>query len=200
MSGGEQQMLAIARGLMAEPRLIILDEPSLGLMPIVTQEVFRLIEAVNKSGIGVLLVEQNLHQSLRIAHRGYVLEKGSVVLAGTGKELLADAYVQRAFLGAGSARRRRAFRGRPRSPCGSSPPRAAAPSAIRRPASSTSIRSETSMTDGMSCSTSTTVTPLPRIWRNTSIIAAVSVGLRPAHGSSASSRSARVAMARATSR
>ena len=88
MSGGEQQMLAIARGLMAEPRLIILDEPSLGLMPIVTQEVFRLIEAVNKSGIGVLLVEQNLHQSLRIAHRGYVLEKGAVVLAGTGKELL----------------------------------------------------------------------------------------------------------------
>ena len=99
MSGGEQQMLAIARGLMAEPKLIILDEPSLGLMPIVTQEVFRLIEAVNKSGISVLLVEQNLHQSLRIAHRGYVLEKGSVVLAGTGKELLADSYVQRAFLG-----------------------------------------------------------------------------------------------------
>jgi branched-chain amino acid transport system ATP-binding protein len=99
MSGGEQQMLAIARGLMAEPRLIILDEPSLGLMPIVTQEVFKLIEAVNKSGIGVLLVEQNLHQALRIAHRGYVLEKGSVVLAGTGKELLADAYVRRAFLG-----------------------------------------------------------------------------------------------------
>ena len=99
MSGGEQQMLAIARGLMAEPRLIILDEPSLGLMPIVTQEVFKLIEAVNKSGLGVLLVEQNLHQALRIAHRGYVLEKGSVVLAGTGKELLADDYVRRAFLG-----------------------------------------------------------------------------------------------------
>ena len=99
MSGGEQQMLAIARGLMAEPRLIILDEPSLGLMPIVTQEVFRLIEAVNSSGIGVLLVEQNLHQSLRIAHRGYVLEKGAVVLSGTGQELLADAYVQKAFLG-----------------------------------------------------------------------------------------------------
>jgi branched-chain amino acid transport system ATP-binding protein len=99
MSGGEQQMLAIARGLMAEPRLIILDEPSLGLMPIVTQEVFKLIEAVNNSGIGVLLVEQNLHQALRIAHRGYVLEKGSVVLAGTGQELLGDAYVRRAFLG-----------------------------------------------------------------------------------------------------
>ena len=99
MSGGEQQMLAIARGLMAEPRLIILDEPSLGLMPIVTQEVFKLIEAVNRSGIGVLLVEQNLHQALRIAHRGYVLEKGSVVLSGTGQELLTNDYVRRAFLG-----------------------------------------------------------------------------------------------------
>src|SRR3954447_198058 len=99
MSGGEQQMLAIARGLMAEPKLIILDEPSLGLMPIVTQGVFRLIEAVNKRGISVLLVEQNLHQSLRIAHRGYVLEKGAVVLAGTGQELLANDYVRRAFLG-----------------------------------------------------------------------------------------------------
>ncbi|WP_428662518.1 ABC transporter ATP-binding protein [Reyranella sp.] len=99
MSGGEQQMLAIARGLMAEPRLIILDEPSLGLMPMVVQEVFRLIEAVNKRGISVLLVEQNLHQSLRIAHRGYVLEKGAVVLAGTGQELLANDYVRRAFLG-----------------------------------------------------------------------------------------------------
>lgn len=99
MSGGEQQMLAIARGLMAEPRLIILDEPSLGLMPKVTQELFRLIETVNRSGISVLLVEQNLHQALRIAHRGYVLEKGEVVLAGTGTELLGDSYVQRAFLG-----------------------------------------------------------------------------------------------------
>jgi branched-chain amino acid transport system ATP-binding protein len=99
MSGGEQQQLAIARGLMAEPRLIILDEPSLGLMPTVVQEVFRLIEAVNKRGISVLLVEQNLHQALRIAHRGYVLEKGSVVLAGTGEELLANDYVRKAFLG-----------------------------------------------------------------------------------------------------
>ncbi|HTR86179.1 MAG TPA: ABC transporter ATP-binding protein [Reyranella sp.] len=99
MSGGEQQMLAIARGLMAEPKLIILDEPSLGLMPMATQEVFKLIEAVHGSGIGVLLVEQNLHQSLRIAHRGYVLEKGAVVLAGTGQELLSNDYVRRAFLG-----------------------------------------------------------------------------------------------------
>jgi len=99
MSGGEQQMLAIARGLMAEPKLIILDEPSLGLMPLATQEVFKLVEAVHESGIGVLLVEQNLHQSLRIAHRGYVLEKGAVVLAGTGQELLSNDYVRRAFLG-----------------------------------------------------------------------------------------------------
>ncbi len=99
MSGGEQQQLAIARGLMSEPRLIILDEPSLGLMPTVVQEVFRLIEAVNKRGISVLLVEQNLHQALRIAHRGYVLEKGSVVLAGTSQELLTNDYVRKAFLG-----------------------------------------------------------------------------------------------------
>jgi branched-chain amino acid transport system ATP-binding protein len=99
MSGGEQQMLAIARGLMAEPKLVILDEPSLGLMPKVTQELFHLIQAVNARGISVLLVEQNLHQSLRIAHRGYVLEKGEVALAGTGRELAEDPYVQRAFLG-----------------------------------------------------------------------------------------------------
>jgi branched-chain amino acid transport system ATP-binding protein len=99
MSGGEQQMLAIARGLMAEPRLIILDEPSLGLMPIVTQELFRLIESINRGGISVLLVEQNLHQSLRIAHRAYVLEKGEVVMSGTGQELLANEYVRKAFLG-----------------------------------------------------------------------------------------------------
>jgi branched-chain amino acid transport system ATP-binding protein len=99
MSGGEQQMLAIARGLMAEPRLIILDEPSLGLMPKVTQELFRLIQTINAEGIGVLLVEQNLHQSLKIAHRGYVLEKGEVVMAGTGQDLLADDYIRRVFLG-----------------------------------------------------------------------------------------------------
>ncbi len=99
MSGGEQQMLAIARGLMAEPKLIILDEPSLGLMPLVTRELFRLIEAVNSGGISVLLVEQNLHQSLRIANRAYVLEKGEVVMTGSGKELLTNEYVRKAFLG-----------------------------------------------------------------------------------------------------
>lgn len=99
MSGGEQQMLAIARGLMASPKLIILDEPSLGLMPSMTQELFRLIAAINADGVGVLLVEQNLHQALRISHRGYVLEKGQVVLSGTGTELLGNEFVQRAFLG-----------------------------------------------------------------------------------------------------
>ena len=99
MSGGEQQMLAIARGLMASPRLIILDEPSLGLMPSMTRDLFRLIATINAGGVGVLLVEQNLHQALRIAHRGYVLEKGEVALSGSGAELLRDDYVQRAFLG-----------------------------------------------------------------------------------------------------
>jgi len=99
MSGGEQQMLAIARGLMASPRLIILDEPSLGLMPSMTRELFRLIATINRSGVGVLLVEQNLHQALRIADRGYVLEKGAVVLSGSGAALLDNPYVQRAFLG-----------------------------------------------------------------------------------------------------
>jgi branched-chain amino acid transport system ATP-binding protein len=99
MSGGEQQMLAIARGLMASPKLIILDEPSLGLMPSMTQDLFRLIATINAGGVGVLLVEQNLHQALGIAHRGYVLEKGEVALSGTGPELLRDPFVQRAFLG-----------------------------------------------------------------------------------------------------
>jgi branched-chain amino acid transport system ATP-binding protein len=99
MSGGEQQMLAIARGLMASPRLIILDEPSLGLMPSMTRDLFRLIATINADGVGVLLVEQNLHQALRIAHRGYVLEKGLVALSGSGDDLLRDSYVQRAFLG-----------------------------------------------------------------------------------------------------
>ncbi len=99
MSGGEQQMLAIARGLMASPRLIILDEPSLGLMPSMTQDLFRLISTINADGVGVLLVEQNLHQALRIAHRGYVLEKGEVAMSGSGADLLGNDYVQRAFLG-----------------------------------------------------------------------------------------------------
>ena len=99
LSGGEQQQLAIARGLMSGPRLMILDEPSLGLMPTLVQELFRLVAALNRDGIGILLVEQNLHQALAVAGRGYVLEKGTVALTGTGAELLANPYVQRAFLG-----------------------------------------------------------------------------------------------------
>ena len=99
MSGGEQQMLAIARGLMSSPRLIILDEPSLGLMPLLVQDLFRLIKSVNESGVSILLVEQNVHQSLKIAHRGYVMQKGAVALSGTGQELLGNDFVQKAFLG-----------------------------------------------------------------------------------------------------
>ncbi len=99
LSGGEQQMLAIARGMMSGPRLMILDEPSLGLAPLRVRELFRLIAAIAEEGVAVLLVEQNVHQSLKIAHRGYVMEKGVVVLGGTGEELLGDDYVRRAFLG-----------------------------------------------------------------------------------------------------
>jgi len=99
LSGGEQQMLAIARGLMSAPRLMILDEPSLGLAPIRVQELFRLIAAIAEEGVAIVLVEQNVHQSLKIAHRGYVMEKGATVLGGTGQELLGNDYVRRAFLG-----------------------------------------------------------------------------------------------------
>ncbi|MCX7379730.1 MAG: ABC transporter ATP-binding protein [Alphaproteobacteria bacterium] len=99
LSGGEQQMLAIARGLMSAPRLMILDEPSLGLAPIRVQELFRLIAAIAEEGVAIVLVEQNVHQSLKIAHRGYVIERGTTVLGGTGEELLGNDYVRRAFLG-----------------------------------------------------------------------------------------------------
>jgi len=99
MSGGEQQMLAIARGLMANPELLLLDEPSLGLSPLLVGNIFDIIKEINRQGVTVLLVEQNVHQSLRIAHRGYVLETGRVVLTGTGEELLNDPHVKKAFLG-----------------------------------------------------------------------------------------------------
>lgn len=99
LSGGEQQMLAIARGLMSAPRLMILDEPSLGLAPIRVQELFRLIAAIAEEGVAIVLVEQNVHQSLKIAHRGYVIERGTTILGGTGEELLGNDYVRRAFLG-----------------------------------------------------------------------------------------------------
>jgi len=99
MSGGEQQMLAIARGLMANPKLLLLDEPSLGLSPLLVGAIFEIIKEINRQGTTILLVEQNVYQSLRISHRAYVLETGRVVLSGTGAELLDDAHVKKAFLG-----------------------------------------------------------------------------------------------------
>lgn len=99
MSGGEQQMLAIARGLMANPKLLLLDEPSLGLSPLLVKFIFDIIQEIRKQGVTVLLVEQNVYQSLRIADRAYVLETGRVVLTGTGEALLNDEHVKKAFLG-----------------------------------------------------------------------------------------------------
>jgi len=99
MSGGEQQMLAIARGLMSAPRLMILDEPSLGLMPSLVETLFELIGGIRTAGISLLVVEQNVHQALSIADRGFVLEKGVTTLSGTGAELLHNDFVRRAFLG-----------------------------------------------------------------------------------------------------
>jgi branched-chain amino acid transport system ATP-binding protein len=100
LSGGEQQMLAIGRGLMANPRLLLLDEPSLGLSPLFVKNIFEIIKEINKQGTTILLVEQNVFQSLRISHRAYVLETGRVVLSGTGEELLGNEHVKKAFLGA----------------------------------------------------------------------------------------------------
>jgi branched-chain amino acid transport system ATP-binding protein len=99
LSGGEQQMVAIGRGLMAGPRILMLDEPSLGLAPVMVEEMFRVIEEINRAGVTVLLVEQNTEHALAIAHRGFVLESGRVVLAGTGRELLASERVRQAYLG-----------------------------------------------------------------------------------------------------
>jgi len=99
LSGGEQQMLAIARGLMANPRVLLLDEPSLGLSPMMVKSIFTIINEINQQGVTILLVEQNVYQSLHIAHRAYVLETGRIVLSGTGQELLADEHVKKAFLG-----------------------------------------------------------------------------------------------------
>jgi branched-chain amino acid transport system ATP-binding protein len=99
LSGGEQQMLAIARGLMANPVLLMLDEPSLGLSPLLVKSIFTIIGEINRQGVTILLVEQNVYQSLRIAHRAYVLETGRVVLSGSGEQLLNDEHVKKAFLG-----------------------------------------------------------------------------------------------------
>ena len=99
MSGGEQQMLAIGRALMARPRVLMLDEPSLGLAPIIVKEIFRIIGEINRLGTTVLLVEQNTRQALALSRRGYVLENGRVVLEGSGAELLGNEHVKRAYLG-----------------------------------------------------------------------------------------------------
>ncbi len=99
MSGGEQQMLAIGRGLMANPRLLLMDEPSLGLSPLLVKNIFEIIQEINRQGTTILLVEQNVYQSLKISHRAYVLETGRVVLSGTGTQLLDDEHVKKAFLG-----------------------------------------------------------------------------------------------------
>ena len=99
LSGGEQQMLAMGRALMTRPRLLLLDEPSLGLAPFLVQSIFRIIQDINSQGVTILLVEQNAHQALRIAHRGYVLETGRVTLADTCAKLLQNDSVRKAYLG-----------------------------------------------------------------------------------------------------
>jgi branched-chain amino acid transport system ATP-binding protein len=99
LSGGEQQMLAIARALMAGPHLLMLDEPSLGLSPIFVKTIFELIHTLNKQKVTILLVEQNIHQALKIAHQAYVLKTGKIAMSGRGDELLADPEVQKAYIG-----------------------------------------------------------------------------------------------------
>ncbi|HOF85454.1 MAG TPA: ABC transporter ATP-binding protein [Treponemataceae bacterium] len=99
LSGGEQQMLAIGRALMANPVLLLLDEPSMGLAPILVDEIFSIIETINREGTTILLVEQNAFKALRIANRAYILETGEIVKTGTGADLLADDSVKKAYLG-----------------------------------------------------------------------------------------------------
>jgi branched-chain amino acid transport system ATP-binding protein len=99
LSGGEQQMLAIGRALMSRPKLLMLDEPSLGLAPLLVAEVFRTVVQINREGVTVLLVEQNVRQSLTMAHRAYVLENGRMVMEGKGRELITNKHVKEAYLG-----------------------------------------------------------------------------------------------------
>jgi branched-chain amino acid transport system ATP-binding protein len=99
LSGGQQQMLAIARGLMAKPQILLMDEPSLGLAPILVQEVFRVIKEINTAGTTILLVEQNATMALAVSHRGYVMETGRIALQGDAKDLLQNPQVQNAYLG-----------------------------------------------------------------------------------------------------
>jgi branched-chain amino acid transport system ATP-binding protein len=99
MSGGEQQMAAIGRGLMSLPKIMMFDEPSLGLAPLLVQEIFDMIKRINREGVTVLLVEQNVRQTLKMCHRAYVLENGRIVMEGKGKELMENEQVKEAFLG-----------------------------------------------------------------------------------------------------
>ncbi len=99
LSGGEQQMLAIGRGLMARPRLLLLDEPSLGLAPLMVRTIFEIVETVNRQGTTILLVEQNVLRALQLCHRGYVLENGEVTLTGGREQLLGSAHIRQAYLG-----------------------------------------------------------------------------------------------------